>query len=79
MGQVVGKIGRSTQSPPIMIHGLSTTEKESLRNRLKLSIPESYVDEHLGDHGKRHGVDHSDQRLTAYCRKHKGFATRLYT
>ena len=55
-------------------HGLSTTEKESLRNRLELSIPESYVDEHLSDHG-----EHCDQRLTVYCRKHKSFASHLYT
>ena len=61
-------------------HGLSTTEKEGLRrNRLELSIPESYVDEHLGDHGEHYGVDHCDQRLTTYCRKHKSFASHLYT
>ena len=60
-------------------HGLSTTEKGSLRKRLELSIPESYVDEHLGDHSEHYGVDHCDQRLTVYCRKHKSFASHFYT
>ena len=58
---------------------LSTAEKESIRNRLELSIPESYEDEHLGDHGEHYDVDHCDQRLTTYCRKHKSFARHLYT
>ena len=59
--------------------GLSTTEKESLGNWLELSIPDSYVDEHLSDHDEYYGVKHFDQRLTVYCRKHKSFASHLYT
>ena len=64
----------------VISNGLSTAEKESLRRiRLELSIPENYVDEHLGDHGEHYGFDHCDQRLTVYCRKHKSFASHLYT
>ena len=60
-------------------HGLSRTEKDHLEKRIDLSIPESYVDEHLGDNGEHYGFDHCDQRLTVYCRKHKSFASHLYT